>query len=93
MTVLQLMPHHPYPSYNIHHFDDSSTSYSPEAELHELVTERHHRGLSVVLEALLQGFIDVKSITTAAHRVLSGPIAPLLDRSPGDMFAAGPDQG
>ena len=93
MTVIQLMPQHPYPSYNIHDFDDISTSYGPEAELRALVTECHRRGLRVVLDVLLHGVIDGESITTAADRVRSGPIAPMLDRSPGDLFAAGPDEG
>jgi hypothetical protein len=93
MTVIQLMPQHPYPSYNIHDFDDISTSYGPEAELGALVAECHRRGLRVVLDVLLHGVIDGESITTAAHRVRSGPIAPMLDRSPGDLFAAGPDEG
>jgi glycosidase len=93
MTVIQLMPRHPYPSYNIHDFDDISTSYGPEDELRALVAECHRRGLRVVLDVLLHGVIDGESITTAADRVRSGPIAPLLDRSPGDLFAAGPDEG
>lgn len=93
MTVIQLMPRHPYPSYNIHDFDDISTSYGPEDELRALVAECHGRGLRVVLDVLLHGVIDGESITTAADRVRSGPIAPLLDRRPGDLFAAGPDEG
>lgn len=92
MTAIQLMPQHPYPSYNIHDFDDINTSYGSEAELRTLVAECHRRGLRVVLDVLLHGVIDGESITRAADRVRTGPVAALLDRSPGDLFAAGPDE-
>ena len=92
ITVIQLMPQHPYPSYNIHDFSDISTSYGPEEELRALVAECHRRGLRIVLDVLLHGVIDGESIKTAADRVRSGPIAPILDQSPGDLFSAGPDE-
>lgn len=93
MTAIQIMPQHPYPSYSIHDFDDVSTSYGDEKGLKKLIAECHRRGMRVVLDVLLHGVIDGESITTAAERVRTGDVAPMLDRSPGDLFAAGSDEG
>jgi glycosidase len=88
--TIQLMPRQPYPSYNVHDYADVDTTYGGVAELHELVERSHALGLRVILDVLLHGVIDRRSVRAALTQVedsglLAGP-APVT----GDVFADTP---
>jgi glycosidase len=78
-TCLQLMPRHPYPSYNIHQPGDVATSYGSPTELRRLVDECHRRGLRIVLDILLHGVVDKQIVEKTARLVREGPHADNLD--------------
>jgi glycosidase len=78
-TCLQLMPRHPYPSYNIHQPGDVATTYGPPTELRRLVDECHRRGLRIVLDILLHGVVDKQIVEKTARLVRQGPHADNLD--------------
>lgn len=87
-SIIQLMPRQPYPSYNVHDYDDITVSYGDEQELSELVARCHHRGMHVILDVLLHGVLDNESIDSAANGVLNGPLADRLDEEVLDTFGA-----
>jgi Alpha amylase, catalytic domain len=76
---LQLMPHHPYPSYNIHQPGDVATTYATPDELRQLVDACHRRGLRIVLDILLHGVVDKQIVEKTARLVRNGPHAKHLD--------------
>lgn len=92
-TIIQVMPRHPYPSYNVHDYFDISESYGDAAGLVELVERCHRRGVRVILDVLLHGVIDNEAITEAADGVRAGPIAGKLDDDPGDIHGVDISQG
>lgn len=68
--VIQIMPHHPFPSYTVHDFRDVSTSWGDEQELRQLVTAAHSQGVRVILDILLHGVLDrevVDRTVTSIH--------------------------
>ena len=83
--VIQIMPRHPYPSYNVHDYFDIEQSYGDPDELLRLVRLCHDRGVRVILDVLLHGVIDRESLEETAAAVRSGPFAHLLDTDPGDV--------
>ena len=85
--VIQLMPRQPYPSYNVHDYADVTTSYGDEAELRELVTKAHDRGMRVILDVLLHGVLDNESIDSAVEGVKNGPLMDKLDNEVTDTLA------
>lgn len=87
-SIIQLMPRQPYPSYNVHDYDDITISYGDEEELKELVATCHQRGMRVILDVLLHGVLDNESIDSAANGVLNGPLADRLDEEVLDTFGA-----
>jgi glycosidase len=86
-SVIQLMPRQPYPSYNVHDYADVTTSYGDEAELRQLVTECHSRGMRVILDVLLHGVLDNESINSAVQGVIDGPLYSKLDDEVSDTLA------
>jgi glycosidase len=76
--VIQLMPRHPYPSYNVHDYADLNTTYGNEDEVRELVAECHRRGMKVLLDVILHGVIDREVMKETLDSVLSGPYAERL---------------
>lgn len=85
-TVIQLMPRHPYPSYNVHDYADISTSYGDEGELAELVRLAHRAGMHVILDVLLHGVLDNEAVDAALEGIAHGPLADRLDQVTGDSF-------
>ncbi|MGH3993382.1 MAG: alpha-amylase family protein, partial [Pseudonocardiaceae bacterium] len=83
---LQLMPRHPYPSYNIHEPGDVSTTYGDPDEVRELVDACHDRGMRIVLDILLHGVLDKASIRRAVDVVQQGPHAANLDDPCADPY-------
>ena len=83
--VIQLMPRHPYPSYNVHDYYDIEQSYGDVHQISRLVGLCHDRGMRVILDVLLHGVIDQEAIDDAANGVRIGPYADLLDTDPGDV--------
>jgi glycosidase len=83
---LQLMPRHPYPSYNIHQPGDAATTYAPPDQLRQLVHECHTRGLRIILDVLLHGVLDRESMRKAVDVVKSGPHADRLDDPCADVY-------
>ena len=67
--VIQLMPRQPYPSYNVHDYNDVDTTYGGEEALAVLVQRAHELGLRVVLDVVLHGVLDRRSIRDALARV------------------------
>ena len=88
--TVQLMPHQPYPSYNVHDYNDIDTTYGGEEALAVLVRRAHDLRLRVVLDVVLHGVLDRRSIRDALARVeqngiLGAPAPPV-----GDVFAGTP---
>jgi hypothetical protein len=71
--VIELMPRHPYPSYNVHDYADITTTYGDEAELRELVADAHTRGMRVLLDIIMHGVIDKEILDETLEAVLAGP--------------------
>lgn len=86
-NTLQIMPRQPYPSYNVHDFDDITTSYGDEDVIRALVTEAHSRGMKVIFDILLHGVIDGESMRQAIDAIRSGPFADRLDEDELDNFS------
>jgi glycosidase len=84
---LQLMPRHPYPSYNIHAPGDVRTTYGEPEEIRALVDAAHRRGLRVILDVLLHGVLDRRSIEGALEVVREGPYAERLGDPCSDPYA------
>jgi len=87
--TLQIMPRQPYPSYNVHGYDDVTTTYGDEATLRTLVERCHGRGMRVILDVLLHGVVDRRSVRAAADMVRSGPYRDRLLEDTGDLFSSG----
>jgi glycosidase len=85
---LQLMPRHPYPSYNIHAPGDVATTYGSPKELRALVEACHERGMRVVLDILMHGVLDKASIRRALAVVEEGPHTTRLDEPCSDPYTA-----
>lgn len=83
--VIQLMPRHPYPSYNVHDYFDIEQSYGDPGDLARLVELCHASGVRVILDVLLHGVMDQEAIDDAAEGVRTGPFASQLDSNPGDV--------
>jgi hypothetical protein len=71
--VIQLMPRHPYPSYNVHDYADVTTTYGDEQQLRELVDECHRRGMRVLLDIIVHGVIDQEVMDATLASVNAGP--------------------
>jgi hypothetical protein len=54
--TLQIMPHHPYPSYAANEYFDSARQYGEG--LKTLVQEAHKRGIRVIVDWLVHGVFD-----------------------------------
>ena len=92
-SVIQLMPRHPYPSYNVHDYWDIVTTYGDPGDIRELVRAAHERGMRVILDVLLHGVLDQESIDSTIEGVQSGPFADRLDEALLDVFIQpDPDQ-
>ena len=70
---IQIMPHQPFPSYNIYDLADVTTSYGDEDDLRLVVEACHALGMKVILDILMHGVIDADIIHRAADRVRNGP--------------------
>jgi Alpha amylase, catalytic domain/Domain of unknown function (DUF3459) len=82
--TIQLMPRQPYPSYNVHDYNDVGITYGGEEALEVLVQQAHELGLRVVLDVVLHGVLDRRSIRDALARVersgiLDTPAPPVTD--------------
>ena len=77
--VIQVMPRHPYPSYNVHDYADITTSYGNEDDLRTLVAACHALGMRVIFDILLHGVIDQEVMARTVARIRSGPFAARLD--------------
>ncbi|QNE46192.1 hypothetical protein F1C58_04225 [Glaciihabitans sp. INWT7] len=86
-NTLQIMPRQPYPSYNVHDFDDITTSYGDEKVLRALIVDAHSRGMKVIVDILLHGVIDGESVRQAIDAIRSGPYANRLDEDQLDNFS------
>jgi Alpha amylase, catalytic domain/Domain of unknown function (DUF3459) len=76
--ALQLMPRHPYPSYNVHDYADVTTTYGGEAELRALVADSHRLGMRVLLDVIMHGVVDAEVVDETVAAVRSGPYAERL---------------
>jgi glycosidase len=83
---LQLMPRHPYPSYNIHEPGDVALTYGEPQELQALVAECHSRGIRLIFDILLHGVIDKEVMQRAVGLVQNGPHAGRLDDPCSDPY-------
>jgi glycosidase len=78
-NALQIMPRHPFPSYNVFDYSDITTSYGEESVIRRIVDACHARGMHVILDILMHGVVDGEAITQAVDGVRSGPYADRLD--------------
>jgi hypothetical protein len=76
--VVQLMPRHPYPSYNVHDYADVTTTWGEEGELRELVADCHRRDMRVLLDIIMHGVVDKEVVDETLAAVLAGPYADRL---------------
>ena len=83
--TLQIMPRQPYPSYNVHDYDDIDTSYGDEVVIRELVERCHERGMRVILDILMHGVIDGEVVDETIAVIRSGPWAQRLDEAIPDI--------
>ncbi len=80
---IQIMPHQPFPSYNVYDYHDVTLSYGDEDDLRRVVEAAHAHGMRVILDILMHGVIDEKMITATADRVRNGPYFDRLDDGTG----------
>jgi hypothetical protein len=88
--TIQLMPRQPYPSYNVHDYDDVDTTYGGEEALAALVQRAHEFGLRVVLDVVLHGVLDRRAVCDALARVEQSGILDTPAPPVGDLFAGTP---
>lgn len=86
-NTLQIMPRQPYPSYNVHDFEDVTTSYGDADTIVELVRQCHDRGMKVIVDILLHGVLDRESIREAVAAIRTGPFAERLHEDNLDTFS------
>ena len=91
-TALQIMPRHPFPSYNVADYDDITTSYGDEKDLKELIALCHKRGMKVILDILLHGVIDGEIVATAVESIKSGPFGNRMDETIDDITVLEEDE-
>lgn len=84
-NCLQIMPKQPYPSYNVHDYDDISTSWCDEDMLRRIVNGCHERGMHVILDILMHGVIDNEAMDAAIAAIDAGPYAGRLDEMTPDV--------
>ena len=84
---VQLMPRHPYPSYNVHDYADVTTSYGDEEALRELVADCNRRGIRVLLDVIMHGVVDKEVVDETVAAVLDGPFAQRLGEGTIDYMA------
>ncbi len=84
-TALQIMPRQPYPSYNVHDYDDITTNWGDEAILRQIVDECHARGMHVIFDILLHGVIDGEAMDAALAAIDAGPYVDRLDEATPDV--------
>ena len=89
--VIQLMPRQPYPSYNVHDYNDVDTTYGGEEALAVLVERAHELGLRVVLDVVLHGVLDRRSVRAALARVEQSGVLDTPAPPVGDVFAGTPN--
>ncbi len=84
-NCLQIMPKQPYPSYNVHDYDDISTSWCDEDMLRRIVDACHERGMHIILDILMHGVIDNEAMNAAVAAIDAGPYAARLDETTPDV--------
>lgn len=85
--VIQLMPRHPYPSYNVHDYADVTTTYGDEGQIRDLVAECHRRSMRVLLDIIIHGVIDREVMDETLASVNGGPYADRLSDGTLDYLA------
>ena len=71
--TLQIMPQHPFPSYNVFDYQDVSTSWGQIDVLRTIIRTCHERGMHVIFDILLHGVVDKEAVARAADAVRRGP--------------------
>lgn len=89
-TAIQIMPCHPYPSYNVHDYADVKTTYGPERDLMALVSASHAHGLRVILDVVMHGVIDRQAVATAVRSIEQSGVLEQPPTEPCDVFAGTP---
>lgn len=84
-NCLQIMPRQPYPSYNVHDFDDVSISWGDEGVLHQIVQGCHDRGIRVIFDILMHGVIDHEALDAAVAAIDAGPFIGRLHETTADI--------
>jgi len=91
-TALQIMPRHPFPSYNVADYADVSISYGDESDLKELIELCHARGMKVILDILLHGVIDGEIVRTAVESIKAGAFGHRMDEAVEDITVLEEDE-
>ena len=91
-TALQIMPRHPFPSYNVADYDDITVSYGEESDLKELIELCHKRGMKVILDILLHGVIDGEIVATAVESIKAGAFGHRMDETIDDITVLEEDE-
>lgn len=91
-TALQIMPRHPFPSYNVADYADVTISYGDEDDLKELIELCHQRGMKVILDILLHGVIDGEIVQTAVESIKAGAYGHRMDEAVDDITVLEEDE-
>ena len=57
-TILELMPHFPFPNYSVHDYYDVDVQYGPKESIQQLIQEAHSLGMHVFLDVVMHGVTD-----------------------------------
>jgi glycosidase len=85
--AIQLMPRHPYPSYNVHDYADVTTTYGDEAAVRSLVGACHALGMRILLDVIMHGVVDREVVGETVAAVRAGPHADRLGDGTLDVFS------
>ncbi len=91
-TALQIMPRHPFPSYNVADYADVTISYGDEDDLKELIELCHQRDMKVILDILLHGVIDGEIVQTAVESIKAGAYGHRMDEAVDDITVLEEDE-
>lgn len=89
--TIQIMPRHPFPSYNVYEYNDVDTSWGDADELRRVIQECHRRGMHVLLDILLHGVVDQEVVKKTADAVRAGPYFARVSEESAPLWSADDD--
>jgi hypothetical protein len=81
-NAIQVMPRQPSPGYRFVAIDDPGLAYGDETLLRGIVAACHARGMRVLLDVILHGVLDRRTVTSRAASAGTSPFASRTDPIP-----------